>query len=71
MQQRLEEMFCLALGFALLGAQLLEFVDDACEFLLESKRGKGYLDGQLFRFHAHVSPAVRALDAHYSSFPRK
>jgi hypothetical protein len=38
-QQRLEEVLRLALGFALLGAQPLESVDDAGELLLEWERG--------------------------------
>jgi len=45
MQQRLEQMLRLAFGFALLGAQALEFVDDVGEFLLEGKRGKRYFQG--------------------------
>jgi len=60
-QSLLKGLLLLALGFALLGARPLEFVDDVREFLLESKRGKGDLDGQLFRFHARVSPSVCAL----------
>jgi hypothetical protein len=37
MQQRLKQMLRLALGFALLGAQLLEFKDDASALLLGGK----------------------------------
>jgi hypothetical protein len=33
-QQRLKQMLRLALGFALLGAQALEFASDVSEFLL-------------------------------------
>ena len=48
MQQRLEQMLRLALGFALLGAQPLELVDDAGELLLEGERRNGNLElGQL------------------------
>ena len=40
-QQCLEQMLRVALGFALLGAQPLELVDDLGEFLLEGERGNG------------------------------
>jgi len=39
-QQRLEEMLRLMLGFALLGAQPLEFADDVGGFWLERKRAQ-------------------------------
>jgi hypothetical protein len=41
MQQRLEQVLRLALGFALLGAQPLELVDDVGELLLKGEGGDG------------------------------
>jgi len=41
MQQGLEEMFGMAPGFALLGAQPLESVNDVGELLLEGEWGHG------------------------------
>ncbi len=41
MQQRLEQVLRLALGFALLGTQPLELTDGGGELLLEEKRRNG------------------------------
>ena len=41
MQQRLEQVLRLALGFALLGAQPLELADDSGKLPLEGERRNG------------------------------
>ena len=58
MQQRLEQVLRLVLGFALLGAQPLELADDGGELLLEGEKRERYL--YLLACSIHLPYALEA-----------